>query len=76
MASARKISEMTPMTLGGSRDPITRGASTGVGNMKPVTLVATVRIKNSVVMPGMSLALNIPSAARMPLMMAITLMIT
>ena len=44
--------------MAGSSDPITRGASTGVGNMKPVTLVATVVIKNSVVMPGMSLALK------------------
>ena len=44
--------------------------------MKPVTLVATVIIKNSVVMPGMSLALNMASTTRMPLIMAIKLMIT
>ena len=55
---------------------MTRGASTGVANRKPVTLVAAVVIKNSAVMPGMRLALNIPTTTMMPPMMAIRLMIT
>ncbi len=64
------------MTFAGSREPITRGASAGVSNMNPVTLVSTVMIKKSAVVPGMRLALSMPTAARRPLTMAMRLMIT
>ncbi|HEX3602655.1 MAG TPA: hypothetical protein VHU43_01090, partial [Steroidobacteraceae bacterium] len=70
------MSEINPMTFAGSNEPMTRGASAGVSNMKPVTLVATVVIKKSVLVAGMSLAPSILTTATMPLTMAIKLMIT
>jgi len=52
------------------------GGSNGMGNMNPVTQLATVVIRKSAVVLGKCFAFNIASATTMPLTMPIRLMIT
>jgi len=71
IVTASTTSEMAPTTLAGSMAE--EGNMSEVGNIKPVTLVATVVVRKSAVQALRRIELNMPNTTMRPVTMPIRL---